>query len=247
MDCWWPNRVHAVKIQLQMLQENHPRHSMARNEEPPPVLVLRPRSVGLRGSWPPCTDARKFHASRCCSALWRISPAPWLASRRGSLGNAADHRPLLGLVQPGPHGCGLHRRLCTDRAEIISPKEAHGVACWRMRTRGIRPVLRLDQHCGLATGHGIHTGRQWLAGIPERWCTVLAKCHSRRRSFFWCAVCRLGRCRTYQPLAPFVDPPRTHSPRRPFGLNWLQQLRPTVGHDSARKRLPSLRANHSVA
>ena len=152
---------------------------MAINEEPPPVLVLRPRIVGFCSSWPPRTDARELHPSRSRGTLWWVSSAPWVASCRSGLVHPADHRPLLGPVQPSPYGRGVHRGLCTDRAEIIPPEEAHGVACWWMRPRRISPVLRLDQHRRLAAEHGVHPGRQWLAGLPERWRTVLAKCPAR--------------------------------------------------------------------
>ena len=247
MDCWWPNRVRTMKIQGRPLQKNNPRHSMPNNEEPPPVLVLRPRFVGFRSSWPPRTDARKLYASRRRGTFRWVPSAPRMAGCRGGVVHSADHRPLLGPVQPSPHGRGVHRRLCTDCSEIISPQEAHSMACRWMRSRRISPVLCLDQHRGLAAGHGIQPRRQWLAGVPERWRTVLAKCHCRRHSLFWRAVYRLGRCRTHHEFAPSVDPFQTHPSRRSPCLNWCQSLRPTVGHDAARERLPRLRANHSVA
>ena len=207
---------------------------MACNEELPPVLVLRPRFVGFRSPWPPRTDARELHTSRRRGTLWWVSSAPWVASCRGGLVHPDDHRPLLGPVQPSPYGRGVHRGLCTDRAEIIPPEEPHGLACRWMRPRRIGPVLRLDQHRRLAAGHGLQPGRQRLAGVPERWRAVLAKCHGRRRPLFWRAVCRLGRCRTHHQFAPFVDPPQTHPSRRSSCLNWWQKLRPTVGQKLGR-------------
>ena len=114
--------------------------------------------------------------------------------------------------------------------------------------RRIGPVLCLDQHRGLAAGHGLQPRRQWLAGVLERWRTVLAKCNCRRHSLFWRAVYRLGRCRTHHEFAPSVDPPQTHPSRRSSLPELVSNLlRPTVGHDAARERLPRLRANHSVA
>ena len=171
MDCWWPNRRRTMKIQERPLQKNNPRRSMPSNEEHPPVLVLRPRFVGFRSPWPPRTDARKLHPSRRRGTLWWVPSAPWVASCRGGLVHPADHRPLLGPVQPSPHGRGVHRGLCTDCAEIISPEEAHRVACRWMRPRRIGPVLCLDQHRGLAAGHGLQPDASGLlaslsAGVP---------------------------------------------------------------------------------
>ena len=220
---------------------------MACNEESPPVLVLRPRFVGFRSPWPPRTDARELHTSRRRGTLWWVSSAPWVASCRGGLVHPADHRPLLGPVQPSPYGRGVHRGLCTDRAEIIPTEKAHGLAGRWMRPRRVGPVLRLDQHRRLAAGHGLQPGRQWLVGVPERWCAILAKCNCRRHSLFWRAVYRMGRCRTNHEFAPSVDPLQTHPSRRSPCLSWCQSLRPTVGHDAAKERLPRLRANHSVA
>ena len=149
----------TMKIQERPLQKNNPGIA-CQSMKSPPVLVLRPRLVGLRSSWPPCTDARKLYASR--RHFWWV-PASMQAV--AVVWSTADHRPLLGLYSPALMAA-VYIAACAPIVLRSFLRKKPNMACRWMHSP--------DQPCSLSRPTPrsgcwarIQPRRQWFAGVPE--------------------------------------------------------------------------------